>query len=530
MFFSKKTYTVTIKDKDNDITLQAKSGTNLYKLLLENNVINPTLCNGVGQCGKCKIKILGGVIPKPTYKENLNLAKINLDAGFRLACQQIIKKDIHIDTGEMSRPAVFFTKDQKKENIADNKTAPKEDTKENENILTEENKTVEEAQPLVIEKKENYSTFDIRKEDGPTDGILLIQQRSGIKYYCYSAGIDRIISEGVHSYHEKLRDIMDNDALPDFLDQALKIRGIERVLVLIQGDDHYGAETLMDMFRYVSFEIGMQQCEMIMPRGSTSYDITHFFRLLNADNNNQLIFSLDMLNRCHYATPNLFTDMQFPFLRNSNLLAVKPLGYNSIKSFNENLDPASIENKEKDVDGITLTALLQAVKYMLKHGIINNKYQLKSRLELSKSNVPLGLSVRVFGGDVPGGFYLYRDRFAEIILTQEELNEIFQIRSYIRSVIDYTRDCIGVVNGLIFYTTHPQDELVNLMADLEFIPKEYANKVIYRPGEATIQAVKLFKEKDVPTYLKTHFGNVRRIDLLDDSSFQKSASSNLLEI
>ena len=531
MFFSKKIYNITIKDKN--ITLQAKSGTNLYKLLLDEKLINPTLCNGAGQCGKCRVKFFGNNIPKPVYKETLNLAKINIDAGFRLACQQTIKKDMEIDISEISSSAKFFMQDKlkNKENNLDNEA--EENNIENfENSIENEENTVDDTVSIndFAENTGTKSTFDIRKEEGPTDGILLIQQRSGIRYYCYSAAIDNIVSEGVHPYNEPLRDIIDNDMLPDFLYSELKIRDIERVMVLIEGNDSYGAEVKMDMFRYMSFEIGTQQYEMIMPRGSKSYDITHFFRILNADKDNQLIFSLDMLNRCHYATPKLFTDMQFPFLRNNNMVAVKPRGLNPITAFNDNLEPVSRENKEKDIDGITLTALLQAVKLMIKQGVINNKFQLKSRTELSKAHVPLGLSVKVTGSATPEGFYLYRDRFSEIILTQEELNELFQIRSYIRSVIDYTRDCIGVVDGLIFYTTQAHDELINLMFELDFIPKEFANKVIYRPGEATVQAIKLFKEKDVPTYLNQHFKNIRRIDLLDDADFQKAALANFLEI
>ena len=96
--------------------------------------------------------------------------------------------------------------------------------------------------------------------------------------------------------------------------------------------------------------------------------------------------------------------------------------------------------------------------------------------------------------------------------------------------MDYTRECIGVVNGLIFYTTQTHDDLINLMFDLEFIPKEFANKVIYRPGEATVQAIKLFKEKDVPAFLHVHFNNIKRIDLLEDADFQKAAVSNFLEV
>ena len=532
MFFSKKSYTVSIPCRN--ITLEAKSGTNLYKLLIGENLINPTLCNGAGQCGKCKMRYISPNPPKPVYKETLILAKVNIDAGYRLACQQVIKKNIEIDISEISSSAKFFN--------TENKSEIKKDEAKEYNIEENINDTVEDI-PVFQEEidetvsindfmpEQSYkSSFDIRKEEGPTDGILLIQQRSGIRYYCYSAAIDNIVSEGIHPYNEPLRDIIDNDMLPDFLYSELKIRDIERVMVLIEGNDSYGAETKMDMFRYLNFEIGTQQYEMIMPRGSKSYDITHFFRLLNVDNANQLIFSLDMLNRCHYATPKLFTDMHFPFLRNNNLVAVKPRGINPITSFNEKLEPATVESKEKNIDGITLTALLQFVKLMLKQGIINNKFQLRPRSELAKQNVPLGMSVRVYGQEKPEGYYIYRDRFAEIVISQSELDELYQIRSYIRSVIDYTRDCIGVVDGLIFYTTQTHDDLINLMFDLEFIPKEFANKVIYRPGETTVQAIKLFKEKDVPTFLQVHFNNFKRIDLLDDADFQKAAVSNFLEI
>ncbi len=525
MFFSKKSYTVSIPCRN--ITLEAKSGTNMYKLLIDKNLINPTLCNGAGQCGKCKMRYISPNPPKPVYKETLILAKVNIDAGYRLACQQVIKKNIEIDISEISSSAKFFN--------TENKSEIKKDEAKEYNIEENINDTVEETDETVsindFSPEQSYkSSFDIRKEEGPTDGILLIQQRSGIRYYCYSAAIDNIVSEGTHPYNEPLRDIIDNDMLPDFLYSELKIRDIERVMVLIDGNDSYGAETKMDMFRYLNFEIGTQQYEMIMPRGSKSYDIAHFFRLLNADKANQLIFSLDMLNRCHYATPKLFTDMHFPFLRNNNLVAVKPRGINPITSFNEKLEPATVESKEKNIDGITLTALLQFVKLMLKQGIINNKFQLRPRSELAKQNVPLGMSVRVYGQEKPEGYYIYRDRFAEIVISQSELNELYQVRSYIRSVIDYTRDCIGVVDGLIFYTTQTHDDLINLMFDLEFVPKEFANKVIYRPGEAAVQAIKLFKEKDVPTFLQVHFNNFKRIDLLDDADFQKAAVSNFLEI
>ena len=254
MFFSKKSYTVSIPCRN--ITLEAKSGTNMYKLLIDKNLINPTLCNGAGQCGKCKMRYISPNPPKPVYKETLILAKVNIDAGYRLACQQVIKKNIEIDISEISSSAKFFN--------TENKSEIKKDEAKEYNIEENINDTVEETDETVsindFSPEQNYkSSFDIRKEEGPTDGILLIQQRSGIRYYCYSAAIDNIVSEGTHPYNEPLRDIIDNDMLPDFLYSELKIRDIERVMVLIDGNDSYGAETKMDMFRYLNFEIGTQQ-------------------------------------------------------------------------------------------------------------------------------------------------------------------------------------------------------------------------------------------------------------------------------
>lgn len=522
MFFSKKKYTISIVDKN--INLEATSGTNLYKLLSDENIIKPSLCNGAGQCGKCRIKYISQNMPKPVYKETLILAKTNIDTGYRLACQQTIKKNIEIDVSEISSSVKIFHN----ENSVDEKNI--DDSIEHNRKLLEPEKEDDTISISDFSPDNMKKPFEARKDEGPTDGIFLIQQQNGIRYYCYSAAIDNIVTNGIQPYNELLRDIIDNDMLPDFLYSELKIKDIERVLVLIENDDSYGAETKMDMFKYLSFEIGTQQYEMIMPCGDKSYDIAHFFRLLYADKSNQLIFSLDMLYRSHYVTPKLFTDMHFPFLKNNNLVATKPRGSNPITSFNDNLEPETVESKEKDIDGITITALLQSVKLLLKYGIINNKYQLKSNVELLKQNVPLSLSVRIYGKNKPEGFYIYRDRFVEIVITQDELNELYQIKSYIRSVIDYTREYIGVVNGLIFYTTLNYENLINLMVDLEFIPKEFANKVTYRPGEATVHAIKLFKEKDIPTFINKNFNNIKRIDLLEDEDFQSIAKTNYLEI
>lgn len=195
MFFSKKSYTVSIPDRN--IVLEAKSGTNLYKLLIDENLINPTLCNGAGQCGKCKMRYISPNIPKPVYKETLILAKVNIDAGYRLACQQVIKKNIEIDISEISSSAKFFNTENKSETKKD-ETENNNTVENNQNLTAENAKLHEKIDETVsindFSPEQSYkSSFDIRKEEGPTDGILLIQQRSGIRYYCYSAAIDNIV-------------------------------------------------------------------------------------------------------------------------------------------------------------------------------------------------------------------------------------------------------------------------------------------------------------------------------------------------
>ena len=154
MFFSKKSYTVSIPGRN--ITLEAKSGTNLYKLLIDENLINPTLCNGAGQCGKCKMRYLSPNPPKPVYKETLILAKVNIDAGYRLACQQVIKKNIEIDISEISSSAKFFN--------TENKPEIKKDEAEEDNIEENMQDIAEEAPVLQEEVDETVSINDFTPE------------------------------------------------------------------------------------------------------------------------------------------------------------------------------------------------------------------------------------------------------------------------------------------------------------------------------------------------------------------------------
>lgn len=580
MFFSKKTVRVSVRNKK--IVIETKTGVNLYKFLVQEGIILPTLCDGAGQCGKCKIKFLNKDIPKPRHKDSLILAKINIDAGYRLACQHTIKNDIEIDTSEISSSVKFLDDYPKAIHEEINKMTANVEEEERinfSNIKDVISEKVEEPNHLPIQEAikviedEEYSettadmellerdlllaaatqTGELEKlhkdepqaislsefgttklnpkinlkndVEGPSDGIFLIQQRNGVRYFCYSAALDNIVSEGVTATSESLREVIDNSRISDFIHNVLKIRDIDRVLILIDSSENYITVNILDMVNYFRFELGTLLCEVIMPY-SKNYDIIRFFRLLNVNKDNRLIFSLDMLDKAHYITESLFTEMRFSGLTQTNMTSIKDRGKNPITEFTDDLLVKSVEHKGADPDGLTLSAFLQFVKLLQKNGIIDINFNIRSRKELMKQSVSLNLAVRVAGNETSTGFFVYRDRFGEIILTQSELYMLRQIRGFILATVKFAEQFAGKPNGLVFYTTTTHDNLINHMFDLGFIPKEYADKISYNPGEATVQAVKLFKEKDIPSFLSANFNNIQTIDLVEEDSFIQAAKNS----
>lgn len=574
MFFQRNNLTIKIKDKGTELT--AKKGTNLYKFLIDEKVVQRTLCDGAGQCGKCKFRILDSNLPKPTYKETLILAKVNLELGYRLACQQIIKKDMVIDLSEFNSNKIYTnknegvgeiikiakkndsskeannnTKDSNSENTDNIKNTNSDKSDNTDKSISSEKKTTE------TNKKENTDKESSQNNEAPTstshkehskhektsnnsnidassqsvDGILLIQQRYGIRYLVYSSLLGGIEREQTYETDKQLKDLVLNDEISDFLYYELKITDIERIIVLTEYDETINSDIYLDMFRYRRENLGTMLLEIIMPTSSRSYEISHFFRVLNANtlNDNRVIFSLENLSRTHYTTSKIFADMNFKLLLNNNLFSIKAGGYNRILSFDNEYNVTAKENKDKNIDGITFTALLQLVQLLLKNGIINNKFQFKTRNELTNNNIPLSISVRIRGKDKPEGFYVYRDRFTEIFLTQEELNELYQIKAYMKTIIDYVKEEIAI-DRIILFSAQNHIDLVGLLFDLDFFPNEYINKIDYRFGESTINITKLFKEKDIPTFISKNFGNNKYIDLVDEKKFIKAALANNLDI
>jgi uncharacterized 2Fe-2S/4Fe-4S cluster protein (DUF4445 family) len=80
-----------------DIWVPAKYEETIWAALHKADMELDSDCGGIGNCGKCKIKILSVVDP-PTSAEKGLLDKVELEQGIRLACRTKVKRDLAIST------------------------------------------------------------------------------------------------------------------------------------------------------------------------------------------------------------------------------------------------------------------------------------------------------------------------------------------------------------------------------------------------------------------------------------------------
>ncbi len=77
--------------------LEVESGRNLFFHLTRQGYAIASACGGVGTCGKCALLLHEGDKP-PTEPEWVHLTKDELDAGWRLSCQQRVDRDLTVTT------------------------------------------------------------------------------------------------------------------------------------------------------------------------------------------------------------------------------------------------------------------------------------------------------------------------------------------------------------------------------------------------------------------------------------------------
>lgn len=78
-------------------TFEYVTNKNLLQILLENKIFVDNPCNGKGSCGKCKIRLLEGILPDISETEEKLLKKEEIDSGIRLSCLVEPQEDISIE-------------------------------------------------------------------------------------------------------------------------------------------------------------------------------------------------------------------------------------------------------------------------------------------------------------------------------------------------------------------------------------------------------------------------------------------------
>ena len=90
-----------------DLWLKVRQGESIWDALQEADVQLKGDCNGLGKCGKCRVRILSS-IDAPSKKEEEFLDEEEVKHGIRLACRTKVNKDLVIHTGETATDAEYF--------------------------------------------------------------------------------------------------------------------------------------------------------------------------------------------------------------------------------------------------------------------------------------------------------------------------------------------------------------------------------------------------------------------------------------
>ena len=106
---------------NSDKEVYFEKGKTLLSALLDDGQQMDTPCNGKGKCGKCRVKIVEGVLPEPTEAELKLLSKEDLAAGIRLACMVYPEGDITVEANASETGyyvMLFVSRDDNHYNLA----------------------------------------------------------------------------------------------------------------------------------------------------------------------------------------------------------------------------------------------------------------------------------------------------------------------------------------------------------------------------------------------------------------------------
>ncbi|MDR2869052.1 MAG: 2Fe-2S iron-sulfur cluster binding domain-containing protein [Deferribacteraceae bacterium] len=519
MFFFKKNVRVVVRNQN--LALELKLGTNLYEALVREGVIPQTLCRGNGQCGKCKVHITQKNIARPNKKEQLVLARINLDAGFRLACQTTIREDMVIDTSEImsnNAPADVFT-------VRPLKSTPQEaHTGQASDIPTPVDPSPQPAAPApqeaVAERIERVVTPPVEKREKPKeskksepvlDGLLLIANKKQIRYFLYSAVIDSVAQEGVLESEEPLSAYINNGTIMDYIHDSIKITEIDRLIIFCDEPAVIGeGEELFDIVSYRTFDIGALPCEIIQPlsearKFNSGSDFSLFLRLLATKGKKRLLLSLDRLDHSYYIAEDKLIHLPFTAGTPANLFELCSNGENPVIDISDDLKVITPQKAYYAPDSLPLPMAMKLAMLLVKKKLANAELKMTARTALP-SDTPLDYIVKMVSYEGENAFFLRRSKDGDLMITQKLMDALANARNYMHWAVEYTESKLGNIENIIICTPAVAGALSDSMATLNMLPARYHGMMLHNPGDSVVMAVKLFQEQDVRSYIHKNYG------------------------
>ena len=98
---------VWLKVLPDDLWVKVRRGKTILEALQKTDVELEGDCGGLGQCGKCKVKVLSSIGPPSSEAQEL-LDPEELKEGVRLACRTKIKKDLTVYVGEDDTEETYY--------------------------------------------------------------------------------------------------------------------------------------------------------------------------------------------------------------------------------------------------------------------------------------------------------------------------------------------------------------------------------------------------------------------------------------
>ena len=498
MFFNKN---VRIVVKNKNLAIEAKAGSNLYNVLVSEKAIPATLCRGNGLCGKCKVHITQNNIAKPNKKERHVLARINLEAGFRLACQAIVKDDMVVDTTEITAPP----SDMVIKTVTREQAAVKPELLTNDLTSDQPAPSVAKVLPHTLKNPDTTVVAKVRETDknARTDGILLVHHKKQFRFFVYSAAIDNIAQEGAVNAQSPMVYI-ENGTLTDYIHDELKIKDIDRIIILSDEPSAEG-ENLFDIVSYKPFDIGATPCELIRPLPEIG-DLSLFLRFFSVTGKKRLMISLDRLDYSHYfSEDNIVKIPNRLSLPCNNLLNLVSAGNNPVVNISNDLRTITTAKHYGAPDSLPLPVLMKVTACMVEKKLADNEFKIYSRSDIDPS-VSLEYVIKVTQYEGNSAFYLYRDKESSLMITQQMLSALAAAKQFVHYAVDYTESNLGNIESILISTPVQMNNLMEGVSAISLVPKRHENSMLYKCGDSSVNAVKLFQKSDVRSYIQQYFG------------------------